>query len=155
MQNEIITRGANALETRLLDAEEVVAVLVGDEVDGQTKVPEPPGAADAVQVRLGVLGEVEIDHHVDRLDVDTAGEQVCNMAAAAAAAAEEDWFLLALGMPFRGERVRMLVLACNLGTNEDNTRGLPYTPNKLYRMRPIRRAPHHHNIPSQHHTPRS
>ena len=79
----------NARETRLLDAEEVVAVLVGDEVDGQTKVPEPAGAADAVKIRLGVLGEVEVDHHVDRLDVDTAGKQVCNTADAAVAAAAD------------------------------------------------------------------
>ena len=34
------------------------------------------GATDAVQVRLGVLGEVEVDHHVDALDVDAAREQV-------------------------------------------------------------------------------
>jgi len=68
---------SNTAETRLLDAEEVVAVLVSDEVDGQTQVPEPPGAADAVQVCLSVLGEIEVDHNVHRLNVDTAGEQVC------------------------------------------------------------------------------
>lgn len=95
----------SAPETRLLDAEEVVAVLVGDEVDGQTKVPEPSGAADAVQVRLGVLGEVEVDHNVDRLDVDTAGEQVCTTAAAAAAAevcSLVGWLWQAVGVSFQG-----------------------------------------------------
>lgn len=60
-----------------------MAVVVGDEVDGQTKVPKPPGAADAVKVRLGILGKVEVDHDVNRLDVDTAGKQVCTEAAAA------------------------------------------------------------------------
>ena len=54
-----------------------MAVIVGDKVDGQTQVPKPTGATDAVEVRLGILGEVEVDHHVDRLDVDTAREQVC------------------------------------------------------------------------------
>jgi hypothetical protein len=36
----------------LLDAEEVKAVLVGDEVDGQAQVPEAARPTDAVQVRL-------------------------------------------------------------------------------------------------------
>lgn len=67
--------------TCLFDAEQIVAVFVGDEIDGQTEVAEAAGAADTVQVRLGVLGKVEVDHHVDRLDVDTAGEQVCSIRA--------------------------------------------------------------------------
>mmetsp|Transcript_16597 Transcript_16597/g.28097 ORF Transcript_16597/g.28097 Transcript_16597/m.28097 type:complete len:216 (-) Transcript_16597:577-1224(-) len=29
-----------------------------------------------MQIRLGGLGEVEIDHDIDRLDIDTAGEQI-------------------------------------------------------------------------------
>lgn len=35
-----------------------------------------PRTADAVQVGLGGLGEVEVHHHVHRLDVDTAREEV-------------------------------------------------------------------------------
>ena len=31
-----------------------------------------------MQVRLGVLGEVKIDHHIDRLDVNASGEEICN-----------------------------------------------------------------------------
>lgn len=61
----------------LLDAEEVEAVLVGDQVDGQAEVAKAAGAPDAVQVRLGVLGEVKVDDHVHRLDVDSAREQIC------------------------------------------------------------------------------
>jgi hypothetical protein len=34
-------------------------------------------AANAVEVRLGVLGEVEVDDDIDGLDIDTAREQVC------------------------------------------------------------------------------
>ena len=60
----------------LLDAEEVVAVVVGNEVDGETQVPEATGAADTVEIGLSVLGEVEVDDHVHRLDVDSAREQV-------------------------------------------------------------------------------
>ena len=37
---------------------------------------EAAGPADPVQVGLGVLGEVEVDDHVDGLDVDPPGEQV-------------------------------------------------------------------------------
>lgn len=62
------------LVPRLLDAEQVVAILICDEVDGQTQVPEAARATDAVKVSLCILGEVEVDHHVDRLDVNTACE---------------------------------------------------------------------------------
>ena len=34
------------------------------------------GAANAVEVGLGVLGEIEVDDNVDGLDVDSTGEQV-------------------------------------------------------------------------------
>ena len=46
------------------------------------------GATNAVQVRLGVSGEVEVDDHVDALDVDTAREQVGAHKIAAVAHAE-------------------------------------------------------------------
>lgn len=55
-----------------------MAILVSDEVYRQTQVPESARTTDAVQVRLSVLGEVEINHHVHGLDIDTAGEQVCS-----------------------------------------------------------------------------
>lgn len=61
-----------------------MTVLVGDEVDRQPQVSETSRAANAVEVGLSVLGEVEVDHHVDRLDVDTTGEQVYAKAKAAA-----------------------------------------------------------------------
>ena len=47
-----------------------------DEVDGQAEVAESAGPADSVQVGLGRLGEVKVDDHVHRLDVDAPGEQV-------------------------------------------------------------------------------
>jgi hypothetical protein len=30
-----------------------------------------------VQIRLRVFGEVKVDHHIDRLDVDATREEVC------------------------------------------------------------------------------
>ena len=43
---------------------------MGDEIDGQSQVAEPPRATDAVQVGLRRLGEVKIDDYIHRLDVN-------------------------------------------------------------------------------------
>ena len=51
-------------------------VVVRHEVDRQTQVTETAGATDTVEVRLRVLGEVEVDHHVDRLNINTTSDQV-------------------------------------------------------------------------------
>ena len=61
----------------LLDPVQGEAVVVGNEVDGDAHVAETAGATDAVEVGLRHLGEVEVDDHVHGLDVDTAGEQIC------------------------------------------------------------------------------
>lgn len=42
-------------------------------------------AANAMQVRLGVLGEVEVDDHIHALDVDASSEQVGTYEVAAVA----------------------------------------------------------------------
>ena len=41
-------------------------------------MPETPGPTNAVEVRFRSFWEVKVDHDVDGLDVDTAGEQICN-----------------------------------------------------------------------------
>ena len=41
-----------------------------------TQVSESSRSTDPVQVGLGHLGEVEVDDHVDGLDVDAPGEEV-------------------------------------------------------------------------------
>lgn len=56
---------------------QVETVIIGDEVDSQTQVTEAARATNSVQVCLSVLGEVKVDHHIDRLDINTTGEQVC------------------------------------------------------------------------------
>ena len=60
----------------LLHGEEVEAVVVGDEVDGQTKVPEAAGATNPMEVCLGRLGKVEVDDDIHRLNVDTSGKEI-------------------------------------------------------------------------------
>ena len=57
-----------------------MTVLVGYEVDGQTQVPKAARSTNTVEIRFSVLGEVEVNHHVHRLYVDTAGEEICQMA---------------------------------------------------------------------------
>ena len=52
------------------------AIVVRDEVDGDSEMPETAGATDAMQIRLGHLGEVEVDDHVHGLDVNAAREEV-------------------------------------------------------------------------------
>ena len=72
----------------LLDLVQSESVLVGDQVDGNAEMSEAARATDTMQVGLGHLGEVEVDDHVDGLDVDTAREQVRADEIAARAVAE-------------------------------------------------------------------
>lgn len=72
--------GRNGLDLStklLLNAEQVVPVIVGDEVDCKAQVPKTTGATHTMQIGLRALGEVEIDDHIDGLDVDAAREKVC------------------------------------------------------------------------------
>ena len=59
-----------------LNIVEVETVFPVDQVNSKTQVAVSTGTADAVEVRLGVLGEVEVDNDVDCLDVDTTSEEV-------------------------------------------------------------------------------
>merc|ERR1712159_224761 len=72
----------------LLDPVEVEAVIVSHEVDSKTKVTKASGTADTVQVGLGVLGEIEVDHHVHGLDVNASCEQVRGHQASAGTVSE-------------------------------------------------------------------
>ena len=60
----------------LLNAIEIETIVPIDEIDGNTKMAIPTRATDAMQVRLGVLWKVEIDHDVDSLDINSACQQV-------------------------------------------------------------------------------
>ena len=89
----------------LLDFVQVESVLVRDEVDRQTQVSEPTTAADAVEVRLRVLREVEVDDDVDGLDIDTASEEVRADEVAANAVTEVVENAVAVGLQHLGVRV--------------------------------------------------
>ena len=60
----------------LFDAVQIEPVVIGDEVDGKAQVAKSAGAAHSVKVGLGILGEVEIDDHIDCLDVNASREQI-------------------------------------------------------------------------------
>ena len=60
----------------LLDAVEVLHVVLGDHVDREPEVPEAAAAADAVQVRLGRTRKIKVDDHVDRWNVNAARKEV-------------------------------------------------------------------------------
>lgn len=60
----------------LLNAIEVQAVVVGDEIDGETQVTKTSGSTNAVEIRLRVLGKVKVDDHIDGRDVNTTSEEI-------------------------------------------------------------------------------
>ena len=72
MRSKLVARETESAD--LLDAVEIESVLEGEQVDGQPEVTEASGAPDAMQVSLGILGEVEVYHNVDGLNVDAASE---------------------------------------------------------------------------------
>lgn len=72
----------------LLNLVQIEPILPVDEVDGETQVSESTGTANTVQIGFRVLGEVEVDHDVDRLDIDTTSQQVRADEVAAYAVAE-------------------------------------------------------------------
>lgn len=60
----------------VFNCKQVVLVVLSDEVNGQTEVTKTTRSSDSVQVGLSILGEIEVDHNVNRNDIDTTCEQV-------------------------------------------------------------------------------
>lgn len=71
-----LRNGLDLCAELLLNLVEIETVIPVDEVDRQTQMSKTSGSANSVQVGLSVLWEVEVDDHVNRLDIDTSGEQV-------------------------------------------------------------------------------
>ena len=66
---DLLTRG-------VLDRPEQAPLARDDEQDRLARAPRPAGAADAVHVGLGVVGDVEVDDVADAIDVEPAGDDV-------------------------------------------------------------------------------
>ena len=60
----------------LLNLVQVETVVPIDEVDREAQMPKTTGTTNTVEVRLRILGEVEVDDNVDSLDIDTTGQQI-------------------------------------------------------------------------------
>lgn len=60
----------------LLDLVQGISVVISDEIDSNTQMTESTRSANTVQVGLGHFGEIEVDDHVDGLDINTASKQV-------------------------------------------------------------------------------
>lgn len=71
---DVLGDGGNLRPKLLLDAVEVKTVFVRHQIDGETQVSESTGTADTVKVRFRVLGEIEVDDNIDRLNINAAGE---------------------------------------------------------------------------------
>lgn len=51
-------------------------VVISDEIDSNTQMTESTRSANTVQVGLGHFREIEVDDHVDGLDINTTSKQV-------------------------------------------------------------------------------
>jgi hypothetical protein len=68
----LFRKRANVCIKFLFYLDEVIFVIVGNEVDCQSKMSESATASDTMKVGFTVFGEVEVDDDVDRLDIDTS-----------------------------------------------------------------------------------
>lgn len=70
----------NALDLSLeliFDGEQILLIIFGDEVDGETKMSESSWSTDSVQICLSEPWKVKIDDNINRQNIDTTGKNVC------------------------------------------------------------------------------
>mmetsp|Transcript_2510 Transcript_2510/g.4648 ORF Transcript_2510/g.4648 Transcript_2510/m.4648 type:complete len:205 (-) Transcript_2510:386-1000(-) len=60
----------------LLHHPQRMAIIICDQVHCQSQVTKPSRSSNAVQVRLGILGEVKINDNIYALNIDTAREEI-------------------------------------------------------------------------------
>lgn len=68
--------GLNLGTQLLLNLVQIETIFPVDQVDGQTQVAKTSGTTDTVKIGLGILREVKVNHHIDRLNINTTGQQV-------------------------------------------------------------------------------
>lgn len=60
----------------MLNVVKIVPIIPIDEVDGQTKMSKAARPTNTVEVSFGVLWEVKVNDHVDRLYINSSSKQV-------------------------------------------------------------------------------
>jgi len=60
----------------LLNLIEIESIFVRDKINGKTEVTITARSTNTVKVRFRVLGEIEVDNDVHRLDINTTGEKI-------------------------------------------------------------------------------
>ena len=63
--------------SELLQVLDLIDITAGDESRGHSLAACAARTADAVDVVLGIVGEVVVDHYLQVGDVDTAGRDIC------------------------------------------------------------------------------
>lgn len=124
-----VDRGGDGLDLGtefLFNTVEVESIFVRYQVDGESEVTVSSGTTDPVEVRLGVLGEVEIDDDVDCLDIDTSSEEIGTDEVTAQSTAEVVEDSVTVVLKHLGVRVeaRVAQLCDLLGEEFDSVRGV-------------------------------
>lgn len=60
----------------ILDIEQVLLVIFGNEVDGHTQMTKSSGSADSMEIGLSVFWKIKVDDNVDSLDVDSSCKNI-------------------------------------------------------------------------------
>lgn len=60
----------------LFDLVKIEAIIVGDEIDGETEMAKTTRATDTMEIGLRVFGKVKVDDDVDGLNVDTTSKEI-------------------------------------------------------------------------------
>lgn len=60
----------------LLNLVQTVSIVPTHQVNSQTQVTKSTGTTNSVQVCFGRLWEIEIDNHINGLDINTSGQQI-------------------------------------------------------------------------------
>lgn len=75
----LVNHGWDRLDFRaqlILNVEKIKAIFMCDHVDGNTKMTKATRATNAMQICLGRLGKIKIDHHIHSLNINATSKQI-------------------------------------------------------------------------------
>ena len=74
---DVLRDGFDLRAELILNLEQILLVIFGDKIDGETKVTESTGPTNSMQICLSIPGEIEVDNHIHGQDINTSGENIC------------------------------------------------------------------------------